>query len=437
MKYKTLNRLRTFVYSILSGLRFDLGGQLGGNEIFALIDSFSFKKWNMIHRNIPDAKKITIAYLIFLFAQIISDLVNHSSASNFIRGWANITMAIVVTSFLMRNFLKSPNIILFYLAGEIVKSFVFGESSEGMSLEDMGFFKFQVVPIINSCVLIISWFILKKSRKNLNIVVVFFLLYGLFSIAFDARSNGMFWILTGIILLQSRSITRISWKGILPYFFIFLISFQGLYSLYVSSVFSGDIGGSHAKEQFKYVSNPYNPLNLLLIGRSETFVALSAIADEPIFGHGSWAPDKNGKYTFMLYQMHNEEGKFNARFENSEALIIPTHSVLMGSWVSSGLLGFIAVVYIFVLAVRRCFGLIRSRVLQRSPIYPIIVYFFFNMIWSFLFSPLPHIKQTLPVMISLVIILHQRLVNYTLQKKIEPRRVPAWMGLDQNNLSIT
>lgn len=411
MKYGLLNKIKIFIYSVLSGFRFNLGGQLGANEVLALVDSLSFKKWAILSRNIPDAKKINIAYIIFLFAQAVSDLVNHSSPANFIRGWANIAMAIVVTSFLMRNFLKTPSLILLYLIGEIVKAFIFGQDSEGISLEDMGFFKFQLVPIINAFVLILSWFLLRKSRKNLKLVVLLFLLYGLFCIAFDARSNSIFWILTAIILLQAKKMRRLTTKRFLPYLVVFALVFQGLYTLYVSSVISGDIGGEHAKDQFEHVSNPYNPLNLLLVGRSETFVAMSAIADAPIFGHGSWALDKDGKYTFMMYQMHNEENRFASRLENSDGtLLIPSHSVLMGSWASAGILGFLAVMYIFILVVRRCISLFKSKNLQRSPIFPIVVYFFFNMIWTFIFSPLPHIKQTLPVMIALIIVLYQKSV---------------------------
>ncbi|MCG2618076.1 hypothetical protein LZZ85_27485 [Terrimonas sp. NA20] len=396
------------LYAILSGIRLNLGGQLGLNEILAVGGSLSIKKWKELFRDVPDIKRITIAYLVFLFAQILSDIVNHSATNDLVRGWANIAMAIIVTNFLARLLYRAPALIVVYLIGEIIRLALFGEESEG-GLEDMGFFKFYLVPILNSIVLVLAYYLLSKKRESRRLIVGLLVFYGLFSIAFDARSNGIFWILTGFVLLQMERVKKLTLRKAVPYLVFFIILFQLLYSFYVSSVLSGSIGGDHSKEQFDRLENPYNPLALLASGRAETFVAIEAIRDKPVFGHGSWAPDKDGKYTLLMHKMHGEEEKFLSHLENAEkGLIIPSHSVIIGTWACAGVLGFLAIMYIFVLLVRRFFSLFRQPEFSASPLCPILIYFFFYLVWTFFFSPLPHIKQTLPVMIALVVVLHRK-----------------------------
>jgi hypothetical protein len=433
IKNRLLDKIKIALYSGLAGVRFNIGGQLGGNEILALADSLSIKKWKGLYRDVPVMKKINLAYLVFLFAQIVSDIVNHSTPENYIRGWANIAMAIIVTNFLARILYKSPNLIIIYLMGEIIRLILFGQETEGVSLADMGFLKFRLLPILNGVVLVLAWYLLRRSRNNRTFAIVLFFLYGLFCIAFDARSNGIMWVLTGIVFLAIKKVGGITLKKLVPYLLVFVLVFQGMYVFYVSGVLAGDIGGAHSKEQFDRISNPYNPVNLLLAGRSETFVAMIAIRDKPVFGHGSWAPDKDGKYTYIMYQMHDEEDKFLSRLESSNGqLIIPSHSVLMGAWTSAGILGFVSLAYIFFLVIKIFAKLIKSKNLRNSSVLPILIYFFFNLIWTFLFSPLPHIKQILPIIISFGIVLGQKVTLIKPTKalitniRIRSRTVLTW-----------
>lgn len=413
---------------MLSGLRFNLGGQLGGNEAFAIADSLRLSSWKKVFKIFPDIKSINKAYLVLLFSQVLSDLVNHSSTRNFIRGWANILVAIIVTNFLVKILSKSGNAIIPYLMGSIISLFFWGLDTEGLSLSDMGFFKFKVVPIANSALMVISWYWIRKSPRSGSNIVILFILYGLFNIAFDSRSNGMIFIVMAIVLSRKNMFKRMTYKRAIPIVVIGAVLFQGLYSLYVSQVLAGKIGGDHAREQLLRTANPYNPVNLLLSGRSEVYIALIAIGDKPIWGHGSWAPDPTGKYTQIGYQMQGEEERFDSFLQNrSGEIIIPSHSVIFGTWMTAGILGFLAILYIVYLFLKRSFSLIRDRYFQRSPFFPIFLFFLINGIWTLLFSPLPHIKQSLPIMIGFIIVMHKRYIGYAkenaLQSKLKQRSV--------------
>ncbi|RYZ41030.1 MAG: hypothetical protein EOP49_29165 [Sphingobacteriales bacterium] len=175
---------------------------------------------------------------------------------------------------------------------------------------------------------------------------------------------------------------------------------------------SGNIGGEHAKRQFALTKNMYNPLNLLLVGRAEVYAAISAIADRPLAGHGSWAVDPGGKYTFIAYQLHGEDDKFVSDMRNMEGeLIIPSHSVIFGAWMTAGILGLLAILYIIYLFYKNAFGLLRQAEVLASPYFPIVILYLITGAWIFLFSPLPHIKQTLPIMIAFIVVTHRRMTN--------------------------
>lgn len=405
--------LSSFVYETLSGFKFNLGGQLGGNEIFALLNSFRISVWRNTFKAFPDLKNINKAYLVLLFSQVLSDFINHSKPENFIRGWANIIVAIIVTNFLVRVLGKSGNAIVAYMAGSIISLILWGADTEGLSLSDMGFFKFKVVPVFNSILMIISWYWIRKSPGSRFNIVILFALYGLFNFAFDSRSNGMIFIIIALILSRRNLFRRMTYRKAIPVLIISIIFFQGLYSLYVSQVMAGKIGGEHAREQLSKTANPYNPVNLLLTGRSEVYIALIAIGDKPIWGHGSWAPDPTGKYTQIGYQLQGEEERFDSFLQNrSGEIIIPSHSVIFGAWMTSGIIGFFAIVYIVFLFLKRSFSLISDRYFQRSPFFPVFLFFLINGVWTFLFSPLPHIKQSLPVMIGFILVMYKRNILY-------------------------
>lgn len=412
-----LIKIKTFFYSAISGLKISLGGQLGFNEILAISDSLSIKSWKKLYRDVPAIKNINLAYLVFLVSQMISDMVNRSAPQDFIRGWANIVMAVIVTNFLAKMFWRRNDAIIFYLFGMIVSAILFGPEREGVGVQDMGFIKFKLVPILNSAIMIVSILILSKTPKARHIVVVLITMYALFCIASDARSNGMIFLLVALLFYKKEMFDRLSFKRILPYLAGIAILGQIAYSYYVSEVLAGNLGGKHAQEQFERTENPYNPVHLLLSGRTEVYVGMMAALDKPLFGHGSWAPDPGGKYNLVAFKMHGEEERLEILMATGKDFYIPSHSVIMGTWMSAGVGALLAIVYIIVL-LYKCLGrLLRSRLVRDSPYFPIVVWYTISPLWTFMFSPLPHIKQTLPVLLAFIVVL---------ARKVELRQLKAY-----------
>jgi hypothetical protein len=191
---KTAKR-KILLYSFASGIRFNLIGQVGAGGALAALELCSLKKWQQVYRDVPASKIVSKGYLLFLIAQIISDIVNDSNSYNFLRGWANIFVAAIATTFLIRLLWKSPDLIVAYLIGDIFCNAFFGRDTHGLSLNDMAFFKFRLVPILNDVLLLISYYYLNKRYMTPKILYLLLIVNSLFFIAFDARSAGLVWLL--------------------------------------------------------------------------------------------------------------------------------------------------------------------------------------------------------------------------------------------------
>ena len=88
----------------------------------------------------------------------------------------------------------------------------------------------------------------------------------------------------------------------------------------------------------KFQAQSQGDLGILVGGRPETLVAIQAIIDRPILGHGSFPFEP--KYVQMRQDIQYEHG-YSDTDEVDESLsgVIPTHSHLTMAWVESGILG--------------------------------------------------------------------------------------------------
>jgi len=414
MLQNKINKFLSFFYAFLSGLKIDLVGKLGFGDLIAVIYSlFTIQNWRKYYRKFPDIKRIHYSLALFLVIQIISDLYNDSGFSNMIRGCSNIIMAALViiylTQVLFRTFSALPLIFIgFALSGIIFVADIVKDHE--VSINDMGFFKFRLVPILNN--LLFAGILFMNSIKKIKpkTIAYIFIFFGLFCIAFDARSNGMFFFFSGFIVLNETILKRFTLKKsvwILPFF---IVVFQCLYSLYVAGVLSGSIKSEQTKTQLARVSDPYNPFYLLAAGRVEMFSSIAAIGDKPILGHGSWAKDLGGRYNMITASAAQNEDNFYYKFEmeGDKDLIIPTHSILTGAWVSGGIVAFFTVLYILYIYLKKVVLLLKINFFRKSLYFPLITFFTLNIIWTFFFSPLQELKSTIPLPLVLTIVLFEK-----------------------------
>lgn len=108
----------------------------------------------------------------------------------------------------------------------------------------------------------------------------------------------------------------------------------GATAIYGTAVESGLLGRDAL---VKYRDQTSGEVPLILGGRSESLVAVQAIADSPVLGHGSWARDR--RYVELHHAIKVEYGLPVFDAERGKRDLIPTHSYLLGSWVEGGFLG--------------------------------------------------------------------------------------------------
>jgi hypothetical protein len=142
-----------------------------------------------------------------------------------------------------------------------------------------------------------------------------------------------------------------------------------------------DLFDEGIKEKFEIQAS--GKLGVLAGGRPETLVAIQAIRDSPIIGHGSFAVDP--KYYELEQVISYENG-----YQDSDAVPdledpgIPTHSHLTLAWVESGILGGVFWIYALFLILNGILALAR----ERPPLTPLYLYLLLNFVWDVLYSPM-------------------------------------------------
>ena len=138
----------------------------------------------------------------------------------------------------------------------------------------------------------------------------------------------------------------------------------------------------------KFQAQSAGDYGVLVGGRPETLVAIQAILDSPIFGHGSFPYGE--KYMELKQDIQYKHGYTES--DDTEELdypVIPTHSHLTLAWVEGGILGGLCWIYIFVLVLR---SVLRLTVV-RPHLSPLYSYLLVNFLWDILYSPFGSVNR--------------------------------------------
>ena len=138
----------------------------------------------------------------------------------------------------------------------------------------------------------------------------------------------------------------------------------------------------------KFVGQAKGDFGVLVGGRPETLVAIQAIIDSPIIGHGSFPFGL--KYLRMEQDLQYQHG-YSDSDEPDEVFypVIPTHSHLTLAWVEGGILGGVCWIYIFILVLR---AVLRLSV-ARPAFAPLYAYLLVNFLWDILYSPFGSVNR--------------------------------------------
>lgn len=375
----------SFIAPSLIFIEINLIGRLFVPEIILLATLFYFfvigKAWIS-----TTSKRIFFLGLLWLLAQVVTDLILGVETVNFLRGWSNISFFLLeyLAIYLIVN--NSKRRLLFFAIGiSIGQIFQYlinpNEFAIGGDYWKFGIgFAITFLFVIGSSLSIISY------KKYLSCVIL--LGTAVLNFMLEYRSLGGVCALTSIYLfLSARSKINSNNKriGFRKYVStISLVIFTGIILSTVYGVMANNgVFGQNAKQKYEVQSG--GVFGLLLGGRQEIFVSSLAIMDSPILGHGSWAKDE--KYSNLMPELLKEYGYEDAQvsiYGGDLEGLIPTHSFLFGAWVNSGFLGALFWGWVLLLVLKVLIGIYGAK----SNFSSLIAFSAINLTWNILFSPL-------------------------------------------------
>ncbi len=397
--FKGVNRKEVFLIILFElgfGLKFNLIGEISISEVFLIIYFLTHFFTDSIRKN-RDFKHIYYLYICLFLFQCLSELMVGNKLDNSLKGISVTVVSFFHLYFLIKLFIKNKLLAMWALVGMLLRGYIWGGDISGdvdsaLSGEDATFLKFYIAPIITYIILIYS---VIKPKKTTSAV---FMYVGVFFIIAGTRSSGGTVFLTGVISWLILNKNRISKKTVYKYSFLILAIGYSSYYIYVDYVMSGNIKSGNNQQLFR-AENPYNPINLLMVGRSETFVGLQAFMDKPLWGYGSWKLDSETgyKYSILRYDIQNSESE-RMIFKSTDR--IPCHSVIVGWGTYNGIFVFIMGLFIIIYTYKRGF--------QSLQVYDsmniMLIFCLLQGCWHALFSPPSHFRYSLPLYMAFSVV---------------------------------
>ena len=307
----------------------------------------------------------------FFSGQVISDLLNSSEFNDYARGWVKIIITIL--SFFAFNLISNSNFkkiyifLLWIVILSLIISFLFLDQSFQHSWKFAGG--------NNLLILLLLFIYLKKIEiEKINFFIFsIIIILGLLSLYFSARSSFLFSVILFFHLFLLKNFSGISIiKKIIIFIPLIASIIFIIYNYLYSNLFLPDYLITKQQQQT-------GDFGILIGGRSEIVASLQAIYDKPVWGHGSWA--SNCEYVYYL-----SDFLYLYNYEKSIDLYncqIPSHSVIFGYWVESGIFGFIFWFYILITIFKKYFIEIKNP----NSATPLKLFLIFLSIWDILFSP--------------------------------------------------
>lgn len=137
--------------------------------------------------------------------------------------------------------------------------------------------------------------------------------------------------------------------------------------------------------------------NALEGGRAETFMGIQLITENPIWGYGSYARDKNDAFHARYATEHNTEYIWTGDWDR----FLPGHSHIVGAWVQNGILGGLFWLYVLFM----CWKVFSSGCIMYEPrMLCLLMFQSVAFLWDLCFSPFGDRTFTLFLIITLFII---------------------------------
>jgi O-antigen ligase len=313
--------------------------------------------------------------LVWLLAQVLTDMARGIPFTDYARGWAKIVFFLL--DFVALYLLLSPQpdrLTLFawgLAAGGLLQFII--SPNEFAATAPWKFGAGASVTLASLLLVMKFW-----ARRPLAQAAALSGL-SLLNLYLNFRSMGGICFLTALFLFLRwrlgprprllpavpRMVTVAGWLA------LSLAVFWGAYG------YATQLAGREAQLKEKAQSGK---LGVLVGGRMEAYGALRAIADSPLVGYGSWAKDR--RYALAMIDLAQYGYEIDPlRVTKNET--IPSHSHLLGAWVEAGVAGTLFWLLSLAVIVRVLWRLLRVA----EPLAPLVVFVGATTLWNILFSP--------------------------------------------------
>jgi O-antigen ligase len=324
----------------------------------------------------------------FLGTQI-ADTYNGMPAYNRIKGTARVVFFILdfmALAILINN--KSRKILVFALSLAALLFISSLEFSDDFLLQ----WKFGLSNAFAIVALLISAYFYKRRRYWICFSITFVLAAINFRYAY--RSQLVIHVVSAVLILpifdkaQTRLTSARGNQNAVRVLILLALTGGIVYGANAAIKYAAEKGIFDESTNVKFQTQSEGDYGVLVGGRPETLVAIQAIRDSPIIGHGSFPFGL--KYLQLKQDIQYEHGYSDSdEPEETEFPIIPTHSHLTMAWVEGGILGGICWIYILILVIR---GVLRLTT-QRPHLAPLYTYLLVSSLWDILYSPFGSVNR--------------------------------------------
>jgi O-antigen ligase len=324
----------------------------------------------------------------FLGTQI-ADTYNGMAAYNRMKGTARVVFFIldfVALAILINN--KSRRILVFSLSLAALLFIGSFEFAGDFLLQ----WKFGLSHAFAMALLLVSSYYYKQRRYWICFSIA--LALAAINFRYGFRSQLVIHVVSAILILpifdnaQTKARGARGYEHIVRVFVLLALCGVVVYGANAAIKYGAEKGFFDDSTNAKFQTQSEGDYGVLVGGRPETLVAIQAIRDSPLIGHGSFP--FGDKYLQLKQDIQYEHGYSDSdEPEETEFPIIPTHSHLTMAWVEGGILGGICWIYIFVLILR---GVLRLSIL-RPHLAPLYSYLLVNFLWDILYSPFGSVNR--------------------------------------------
>lgn len=367
-----------FVMGVLSLIKVKVMGTLALAELIVLFATFFIPWWRTLR--VHGVSTLLKLAALWLLAVILSDAYNGTDFVNSMKGTFNVVLLIINIPFACWAFYDSPRRMLYYWLGvgigNIIQFYLFSSYESEFEYDTWRVYAFDFF------FLSVAGILYYKGRRRLGMLLAEG--FAIWSLFHSSRNIFLCTTIANALLFYIHQIRKPSLAETLRGYkhrLILVAASLGVGALIASYAYeytaSHGLLGKNAYEKYLMQKNTEAGL---ASGRVDFLISWELIKDNPVWGYGSYAMDKDN-YQERYYIRH---GYYVHADDIDEDQLLPGHSYFLGAWVYSGILSVPFWLYVLYL-VAMC--LKRDAMLRQPRLMGLIVMLIMSYVWKILFSP--------------------------------------------------